>query len=121
MLESRVLATANLIIVLVHHAALMQILAVLVRAARTRIEPKTECLTVESSGPLVALTTRVGSFVASVTPRDEGKCAPDPGALAVGAAAGAVGHVLKGSPSMSGRVLSSPLCGFSRPHNLGLK
>ena len=41
-------------------------------------------------------------------PRDEGQRAPDPGALAVGAAVGAVGHVLEGEAFHVGPRLEQP-------------
>ena len=62
------LTATNLVVILVHHAALMQILAILIGAAGARIEAKAKCLAIESSGPLVALTTRIRAFVASFSP-----------------------------------------------------
>ena len=41
-------------------------------------------------------------------PRDEGQRAPDPGALPVGAAVGAVGHVLEGEAFHVGPRLEQP-------------
>ena len=59
-------------------------------------------------------------------PRDEGQRAPDSGALAVGAAVGAVGHVLEGQPLHVGprleqpalRVLEAPEPGLEVVHEL---
>ena len=59
MLKGGVLTTTNLVVVLIHNTALVQVLAVLVRATRARIETKAEGLTVESSSPLVTPATGI--------------------------------------------------------------
>ena len=61
MLKGRMLTTANLVVVLVNDAALMQILAILVRTAGTRIKAKAKRLVVESCSPL--LSPLLGTFV----------------------------------------------------------
>ena len=59
MLKGGVLTTTNLVVVLIHNTALVQVLAVLVRATRARIETEAKGLTVESSSPLVAPATGI--------------------------------------------------------------
>lgn len=66
MLKGGVLTTTNLVVVLIHNAALVQILAILVGAARARIKAKAKGLTVESGGPLVAPAPSVRALVATI-------------------------------------------------------